>query len=44
MTAEHWRPLMDQPPLFPWQHLTGEISVCGVWWYLPHGIRRGTQG
>jgi hypothetical protein len=30
---------MDQPPLFPWRHCTGEIIVCGVRQYLRYARR-----
>ena len=29
---------MDQLPLFPWRHFTGEIIVCGVQWYLRYTL------
>ena len=29
---------MDKPPLFTWRHLTGEIIVCGVRWYLRYAL------
>jgi IS6 family transposase len=29
---------MDQPPLFKWRHLAGEIIICGVQWYLRYAL------
>jgi hypothetical protein len=38
-TSDHWRPLMDKPPLFKWHPFTGEIILCGVRWYLRSALR-----
>jgi len=29
---------MDKPQLFTWRHLTGEIILCGVRWYLRYAL------
>jgi len=31
---------MDKPQLFKWRHLTSEIILCGVRWYLRYALNQ----
>jgi hypothetical protein len=42
-TAEHRRPLLEQPPLCTWRHWAGARLVCGVRWSLREA-RRSREG